>query len=174
MLLGQGQTVTYRLRYANLGAAIAPGAVVTLTARGALELAGGSPVTVTLDAVSGTIRITGTVNAALDGQSAELDAEVADGTHGAFDWLWVQHGVDTEPPVGLAFLAPGAYVGPGLNQAGGVVSDPSGVPTIVLEVLGVDPPQLASLAPASRAEVTGTAEVQVLSLIHISEPTRPY
>lgn len=171
VLLADGQTVTYSLRYANLGAAIAPGAVVTLTARGALELAGGSPVTVTLDAVSGTIAITGTVNAALDGQSAELDAEVADATHGASDWLWVQHGVDTEPPVGLAFLVPGTYVGPGLNQAGGVVSDPSGVPTIVLEVLGVDPPQLASLAPASRAEVTGTAEVQVGTIITCTDTT---
>jgi len=170
-LLGDGQTVTYSLRYANLGAAMAPGAVVTLTARGALELAGGSPLTATLDAMSGTIRITGTVNAALDGQSAELDAEVADATHGAFDWLWVQHGVDTEPPVGLAFLAPGVYVGPGSNQAAGVVSDPSGVPTITLEVLGVEPPQLASLAPAPRAEVTGTAEVQAGAVITCTDTT---
>lgn len=133
-LLGHGQTVTYSLSYANLGAGVAPGAMVTLTARGALELAGGTPMTVSLDAVSGTLLITGSIDAGLDGESAELDAVVGTATRGGFDWLWVQHGVDTEPPVDLQLLAPAAYVGRGLNQALGTVSDPSGVPTVTLEV----------------------------------------
>jgi hypothetical protein len=156
VLLGDGETVTYTLSYANLGAGIAPGAVVTLTARGALTLADGVPITVPLEAVSGTVRITGTINTELDGESAELDGVVADATHGAFDWLWVQHGVDTEPPTGLQIVAPVAYVGPGRNQASGLVSDPSGVPTITLEVRGAPPAQLASLAPAPSAAPTAT------------------
>jgi hypothetical protein len=158
--VGHGQRVTYTLRYENLGPGVEPGAVVTLTARGALELAGGTSVTVPLDAVSGTIHITGTIDARLDGQSAELDAEVGSATLGAFDWLWVQHAIDTEPPAGLQILAPATYVGAGLNQTLGTVSDPSGVPTVTLEVRLAGPPQLASVALAPSAQPSGTLQVQ--------------
>jgi hypothetical protein len=136
VLLGHGQTVTYTLTYTNGGTVAAPGAVVTLTARGGVAFTGGTPV-VALTGFKGTVHITGTVDKTLNGQSAEVDAVVADATHGAFDWLWVQHGVDTAPPESLAIEAPVAYVNAYTNTVRGSVSDPSGVPTITLEVYDV-------------------------------------
>jgi len=133
-LLGDGQVVTYTLIYTNGGAIPAPGARVTVTARGGVELAGGSPQVFVLSGASGTLQITGTVNAALDGESAELDAVVADAVHGQFDWLWVQHDVDTAPPVDLTVQSPMDYAAPYTNTVRGTVVDPSGVPLIELEV----------------------------------------
>ena len=133
-LLGDDQPVTYTLVYTNAGVVVAPGAVVTLTARGGVELAGGSPRVIALNQVSGTVQIAATVNVALDGQSAEVDGVVADATHGEFDWLWVQHDVDTEPPTDLAIEAPAVYANAYTNTILGSVADPSGVPTITLEV----------------------------------------
>ena len=132
-LMGNGQSITYTLTYTNVGAVIAPGATVTLTARGGVELAGGSPQVLALTGDGGAIHIAATVNAALDGQSAEVDAVVADDTHGAFDWLWVQHDVDTVPPENLEIEAPVAYISAYTNTVRGSVSDPSGVPLIELE-----------------------------------------
>jgi hypothetical protein len=136
-LMGNGQAITYTLIYTNEGALIAPGARVTVTARGGVQLAGGSPQVFALNNVSGTINIPATVNAALDGQSAEVDAVVADAVHGAFDWLWVQHDVDTLPPQGLLIELPVAFVNAYTNTVSGKVDDPSGVPTITLEVRNV-------------------------------------
>jgi len=133
-LLGDGQPVTYTLTYTNAGAQIATGGVVTVTARGGTDLATSSPVTFPLSNISGTIAIPSTVNTALDEESVEVDAVVADATHGAFDWLWVQHDIDTDPPQLLTIESPAQYANAMTNTVEGTVIDPSGVPTITLQV----------------------------------------
>ena len=144
--MGSGQAITYTLIYTNEGALIAPGARVTVTARGGVQLAGGSPQVFTLNNVSGTTDIPATVNAALNGQSAEVDAVVADDVHGTFDWLWVQHDVDTAPPQDLAIELPVAFINAYTNTVSGRVNDPSGVPTITLEVRNVSTGGTSNLA----------------------------
>ena len=37
---------------------------------------------------------------------AELDVVVSDARHGAFDWLWAQHRVDTTPPESITIESP--------------------------------------------------------------------
>jgi len=63
-----------------------------------------------------------------------VNAVVADATHGPFDWLWVQHDIDTEPPQDLAIEAPATYANAYTNTVQGSLSDPSGAPLIELEV----------------------------------------
>jgi len=135
--LGNGQLVTYTLTFENQGAQAAPGAAVTLTAQGALQLTGGNTQTRTLSGWSGDVLITGTIVASPGDRSAEVQAEVADGTHGLFEWLWALHQVDTEPPQGLAIQTPVTYVHAYTNTVMGVVQDASAVPTITLEVRSV-------------------------------------
>lgn len=136
-LIGHGQAVTYTLTYTNEGSVLAAGAVVTVTQHGGVDLTGGSPQVFALTGVSGTIHIPATVNKFPSWTSAEVDAVVADSAHGPFDWLWVQHDVDTDPPQNLEILAPAAYANAYTNTVSGSVSDPSGVPTATLRVLDV-------------------------------------
>ena len=137
VLVGHGETITYTLTYTNYGTVVAPGALVTLTARGGVALAGGSPQTFALTGLHGAVLVTGTVDKTLNGQSAEVDVVAADIAHGPFDWLWVQHGVDTAAPESLVLERPLRYVNAYTNTVMGTVDDPSGVPTITLQVQDV-------------------------------------
>jgi len=137
VLVGHGEVVTYTIVYTNEGAVVAPGARVTVAARGGVALAGGSPQVIPLTGVSGTIHITGTVDKYLNGHSAEVDGVVADAAHGEFDWLWVQHGVDTDMPENLEIETPLQYINAYTNTVSGSADDPSGVPTVTLQVYDV-------------------------------------
>jgi hypothetical protein len=134
-LVGQGQVITYTVRYANEGTEVAPGVRVTITARGALQLSS-NPLVLDLGDVgagfTATRQFTGTVDTSVYTQSVEVDAVVADATHGPFDWLWIQHDVDTAAPEDVEIVAPRRYIKPFTNTVRGTVYDPSGVPTITL------------------------------------------
>jgi hypothetical protein len=136
-LVGQGQVITYTVHYGNEGTEVAPGVTVTVTARGALQLSS-NPLVLDLDDVgagtTATRQFTGTVdNTWVYTRSVEVDAVVADATHGSFDWLWIQHDVDTAAPEDLEIVAPLRYIKPFTNTVRGTVYDPSGVPTVRLE-----------------------------------------
>jgi hypothetical protein len=140
-----GQVINYTVRYANEGTEVAPDVRITVTARGALHFAGDDTLVLDLGDVSAgitaTLDFSGIVESDLDDDSAEVMAVVADGTHGPFDWIWVQHDVDSAPPISLTITAPAAYTSTGLsasirpytNTVRGVVHDPSGVPIVTLE-----------------------------------------
>ncbi len=137
-LVGQGQPITYTLHYANDGSEVAHGVRITLTARGAVRFAGANTRVITLGdvapGITATKQITALVDTSTYTRSAEVDAVVADAAHGAFDWLWVQHDVDTSAPQEVRLTEPTSYIGTGSNIIRGTVYDPSGVPTITLKV----------------------------------------
>ncbi len=139
-LVGRGQVIAYTLSYVNEGPATAPGVVITATARGALELAGGNPRVFYLGDVPaggrGTITLEGTVDTTVYTRSLEVDLVVADAIHGPYEWFWVQHDVDSEPPSELQIVAPRKYARPFLNTVRGTVVDASPVPSITLYGVG--------------------------------------
>ncbi len=132
-----GQVINYTVRYANEGTEVAPDVRVTATARGALHFAGSDTLVLSLGDVSAgitaTLGFSGIVESDLDDDSAEVMASVADGTHGTFDWIWVQHDVDSAAPISLTITAPATYIRPYANAVHGIVHDPSGVPIVTLE-----------------------------------------
>lgn len=137
--IGQGQTVAYTLHIANEGAASASGIVVDLATYGGLALSGGSQrIEVgTLAAGESTgVTFNATVNSALHGASGEIAVVVSDAVHGPFDWLWVQHDIDTVGPEHVDIVAPLSYIGPFTTTIRGVVSDRSPVPSISLQAVG--------------------------------------
>ncbi|MFZ6027824.1 MAG: LamG-like jellyroll fold domain-containing protein [Chloroflexota bacterium] len=135
--LRDGQTITYTLAYTNTGAQAAPDVLVTIDAYGALSLPGSSLAIDLGDIPAGTAGIytfQATVDSGQSGRSAELIATVADGPHGEYDWLWVQHDLDTEAPTGLQITAPVGFIRPYTQTIHGLVSDASGAPHIELEI----------------------------------------
>ncbi|MDY7076379.1 MAG: LamG-like jellyroll fold domain-containing protein [Chloroflexota bacterium] len=134
-LIGHGMTVTYTVHYANEGTEVAPGVRITVTARGAVQL-GSDPLVLDLGdvgaGITDTVEFTGIVDTSVYTTSGEVMAIVADDTHGPFDWLWVQHDVDTVAPESIAIASPLAYVQPYTNTVRGTVYDPSGVTTVTL------------------------------------------
>lgn len=134
--IGQGLVVSYTLRIANEGQADATGVVVTLTARGGLEFPGTTQVLSvgTLGAgMTATLEFSARVNTTLDGESGEINAEVADAVHGPFDWLWVQHDIDTLGPENVNIVSPMAYIGAFTTTIRGTSYDRSTVPGIELQ-----------------------------------------
>ena len=143
--VGLDQVITYTVRYANAGSGVAPGARVTVTARGPLQLSdavplpGGEGVVLSLGdvdpGVTATLEFTGTVDGSAG--AVEVGAVVADEIHGPFDWLWIQHGVDIAAPEDLAIVEPLVYIKPSTNTVHGIVADRSSVPTIRMEAVPV-------------------------------------
>src|SRR5262249_6233385 len=139
--VGNGQQVSYILRYENRGSATAKVVQVKAKAYGALRFASGSD-TATFNlgditaGVSSTLQIDGIINTALNGRSAELDITLSDALHGEFDWLWALHPVDSAAPQDLTIQGGDGYARPGVNTFSGFVSDPAGIARITLDVDG--------------------------------------
>ncbi|NNJ12715.1 right-handed parallel beta-helix repeat-containing protein, partial [Chloroflexales bacterium ZM16-3] len=137
--VGDGQTITYTLRYQNDGDVAATNVQATASARGALRLAGGqTSATFSLGDVApgaaASFVFTGMIDTALNGSAAEVDVVLSDDQHGDFDYLWALHPVDSAPPTGVQIISPINYVQSGRNVVSGLAADPSGVPTIELEI----------------------------------------
>jgi uncharacterized repeat protein (TIGR01451 family) len=131
--------VTYTIHFANNGPETATNVQMTAEAFGALHFGGGANTT-QIDigdvgaGISGTVTFNAWVDAALDGDAAEITAVFSDEVHGEFEWVWLLHRVDSAAPTGLAINAPIAWVQPVTQSVHGVVSDTSGIETITLEV----------------------------------------
>jgi hypothetical protein len=123
---------------------------ITATARGALRFAAGDTLVIDLGDVAadaaGTLQFQAIVDAGQNCCSAELNAVISDDIHGEFDWFWVQHDLDGEPPSGVAILAPLDYVRPFTNAVLGTAEDASGVTGITLQAREMPSGVLISIA----------------------------
>ena len=134
--VGCGTPVTYTLTYTNAGTAPASGVAVDLiphdlTLQGSAQREIGE----VPPGTGGHLQVLATVDCSSDvDKSVELDVGVSDARHGAFDWLWAQHSVDTAPPVSVTIESPKNFVGPGSNVIAGRASDEGGLARIELEV----------------------------------------
>ncbi len=134
-----GQTVTYNLHYQNLGSGTAQNVVVTAQAFGALRFANNATsATFNLGnvgaGISKTLQIKGTINTALNGKSAEMDAAISDAQHGTFDYVWMLNPVDSQPPQNVQILNTLNYAKAGLNLITGLAADSSGAPKLDIEI----------------------------------------
>ncbi len=138
--VGNGQAISYTVAYQNSGSQVAENVQIAITTRGALRLTDGSTNrTLSLGdvaaGISTTVQIEAVVNTSFNGQSAELNAVVSDDLHGrAFDWLWVLHPVDSQPPTDVLITNPATYVRPDVTFIAGSVADQSGASTIEIEI----------------------------------------
>lgn len=138
VLLHDRQIVTYTLRYASMGTEPARNVQLAAQAFGALRFAAGATtLTPSLGdirpGISGTVQITGTVNAALNPRAVEVDFVLSDDVHGAYYWFCVAHGLDNAPPTDVRITAPLDCVHAGLNLVQGTALNASGVAVITME-----------------------------------------
>ncbi len=159
--VGEGETISYTLSYANHGTYTATQVTARATGLYGLELTGAVSDVVTIiigtvpPGATGSVIFTGQVDASGgyadcmagaggDSGSCEdhrdwavmgaLVYDTAQGTTGTpLDWLWADHRVDTEPPEFLGILEPGSVIGVGENVFEGYAFDASGVPEVTLE-----------------------------------------
>jgi hypothetical protein len=133
--IGPNHTITYTVSYENRGTA-ASSLTLTATARGALTFPGGTTKIITLPSVgagvSSTLTFTATASGA--GVSGEVDVTIAEPLLGPFEWWAIQHDVDRLPPTNVAINSLITTTRLLTNTATGTAIDPSGVPTITLQV----------------------------------------
>ncbi|HRI56757.1 MAG TPA: Ig-like domain-containing protein, partial [Anaerolineae bacterium] len=138
--VGNGQAISYTVAYHNSGTQAAENVQIAITTRGALRLTDGSTSrTISLGnvaaGISTTVQIDALIDTSFDGQSAELNAAIADTLHGrAFDWLWVLHPVDSQPPTDVLITNPVMYARPDVNVIAGTVADRSGASDLEIEI----------------------------------------
>ncbi len=134
--VGQGLVVSYTLNYENRGTAAATGVVADITAAGGLASLSNNtlPLGTIAAGSSGSVSFTAVVDSGLDGESAEIQVEVADSVHAPFEWLWQQHDIDSVGPTDVEITSPVTYIGANVSTLRGVVTDVSGVPEITLRV----------------------------------------
>ena len=85
--VGNGQAISYTVRYENSGAEVAEDVQIAVSARGALRLSDGTSARIislgnVAAGISGTVQINALVNTSFNGQAAELNAAVSDDLHG--------------------------------------------------------------------------------------------
>ena len=126
--LGHGQTISYNLHYENTGSAEAKNIQVKVTARGAVRLAG-NQTTATFNlgnvapGVVSVLQFTGSIDTALNGSAAEMDAVISDDQHGDFDYIWMLHPVDSVAPTDVQITRPATYVRSGRTLITGLAAD---------------------------------------------------
>lgn len=151
--LGDGQAVTFTLRYVNRGSGLASGLMADVVTWGPMRLPDGTPLSddqgdydwllLSLgDLATGeemTITFQGRVDLGYDPQNrngwATIDAIIYDDTGSVYDnqldWLYVDYEYDGRPPaVGIEALP--ALIGPVTNTIGGFAFDQSAVPNVTL------------------------------------------
>ncbi|HHS98157.1 MAG TPA: hypothetical protein ENK08_09760, partial [Chloroflexi bacterium] len=142
--LGDGQVITYTLRYRNEGTDPATGVWVDLSAHDALRLTPGDDHrVVNLGDIGpgeeGTLVFQGVVDT---GQSsvrwASVEAQVYDDAHPSsgppLEWMWTDHRVDGDGPVFLGVQEPTYRIPAGENTLIGYAYDESGVPLVTVQV----------------------------------------
>ncbi len=156
--LHDGQTVTFTVHYSNTGPVTATNVVVTATASGVLSFASGSEAVIALGdigpTISGTRMVTATVSATPGTPSAEMNAVIIDGTHRPYEWFWVQHDVDTDPPT-VTIQSPRDYARPYTQTVTGAAQDASGVPLIALQVRALPGEAVTDLSCADSTPFDG-------------------
>ncbi|MFQ5342807.1 MAG: hypothetical protein ACE5F6_14805, partial [Anaerolineae bacterium] len=155
--LGDGQAITFTLRYVNRGSGPATGLYADIVTWGPMRLPEGTPLSDAQgdydwlllplgDLAAGeekTITFRGRVDLNYDPGNrngwATIDVVIYDDTGSVYDnqldWLYVDYEYDDKPPaVGVTALP--ALLGPGENSVQGFAFDQSAVPTITLETVG--------------------------------------
>ncbi len=145
-LLGDGQVITYTLRYRNAGTDPATGVWVDLSAYDALRLTPGDDHrVVNLGDIGpgeeGTLVFQGVVDTGLSSvRWASVEAQVYDDAHPSsgppLERMWADHRVDGDGPVFLGLREPAYRIPAGENTLYGYAYDDSGVPRVTVEVQG--------------------------------------
>jgi len=79
-----------------------------------------------------TVEFAAYIDVGLDPDAAEIVAVLSDGVHGAYDWLWIHHRVDTAGPT-LTIDAPQGFARAGTNIVAGSAEDLAGIASVSLE-----------------------------------------
>lgn len=134
--VGAGQAVTFTVRYENLGEAAATGVQLALDAHhGLANLSAGVLDLGTIEpGASGAATFTAVFDGSHD--AAELTAALSESGRGVYDWLWLHHAIDNDPPGGLTILAPGDFVPASTVLVRGAVQDASDVPLVEFQANG--------------------------------------
>ncbi len=136
--LGEGDTISYTIRYANHGSQTATDVQVHLRALGALMIPGSETIFLGDISPEGTGSVHFTAQIVENGAgSAELQAVITDATHGEFNWLWALHLVDRDPPSSLVIRAPREYERSGQVIVNGTAQDASGLSEVKVAVDGM-------------------------------------
>ncbi len=145
--LGDGQVITYTLRYRNEGTDPATGVQVDLSAHDALRLTPGDDHRlVSLGDIApggeGTLVFRGVVDTGRSSAPrASVEARLYDDAHPSsgepLEWIWADHRVDNESPRFLGIQEPTYRIAAGENRLIGYAYDDSGVPLVTVEVQGI-------------------------------------
>jgi subtilisin-like proprotein convertase family protein len=153
--LGEGQTITYTIRYANRGDGPATGMIADILTWGPLALPDGDyyedidggyyQLILSLgDLAPGeekSMTFVGQIDMALDpfgmGEWATIDVIFYDDTGDVFenqlDWFYLDHEVDQYAPYFVEISNPRGLVGPHTETVTGMAFDQSAIPTITLQ-----------------------------------------
>lgn len=132
--VGRGRPLTFTLNYVNPGPATLAGVALTLTAEGALTVAGAGVVNLPPLPPNTALTLTLPATTTASGAFARLTAQVRDGTRPAYDFWTAAYVIDDQGPVSLTVTAPLTYIRPLTNLLQGEFADLSGASVITLEM----------------------------------------
>lgn len=131
--VADGQSLVYYYRFVLGPEDVVHGLRLEVLAYGAVQIGGGAfdlgdvGRSMTLE-----VSIHVPVDAALAPDTAEMVLVLSDSIHGAYDWIWMHHPVDTSGPE-LAIRAPQGYAATGVNVVVGSAQDLAGLASVSLE-----------------------------------------
>ena len=132
--VANGQSLVYYYRFVLGPDDIVHGLRLEVLAYGAVQVAGGGAFDLGDIGPDITLQISihVPVDAALDPDAAELVLVLSDSIHGAYDWIWMHHRVDTSGPE-VAIRAPQGFVATGVNVVAGSAQDLAGLASVALK-----------------------------------------